>query len=49
MSKTYRANLSLLASQYQLEDMAENVALLVAKNSYLQVLFSKEALAVSYN
>ena len=44
VKRLHRANLSLLASQYQLEDMAENVALLVA-NSYLQVLFSKEALA----
>jgi outer membrane protein len=44
VKRLHRANLSLLASQYQLEDMSENVALLVA-NSYLQVLFSKEALA----
>ena len=44
VKRLHRANLSLLASQYQFEDMSENVALLVA-NSYLQVLFSKEALA----
>ena len=44
VKRLHRANLSLLASQYQLEDMSENVALLVA-NSYLQVLFSKEALS----
>ena len=45
VNRLHRANLSILASQYQLEDMTENVALLVA-NSYLQILFSKESLAV---
>jgi outer membrane protein len=45
VNRLHRANLSLLASQYQLEDMTENVALLVA-NSYLQILFSKESLSV---
>ena len=45
IKRLHRANLSILASQYQLEDMSENVALLVA-NSYLQILFSKESLAV---
>jgi len=45
VKRLHRANLSILASQYQLEDMSENVALLVA-NSYLQILFSKESLAV---
>ena len=39
------ANLGILASQYQLEDMKEDVMLLVV-NAYLQVLFSKENLAV---
>ena len=45
IKRLHRANLSILARQYQLEDMTENVALLVA-NSYLQILFSKENLAV---
>ena len=45
IQQLYRANLSILASQYQLEDMKENISLLVA-NSYLQILFSKESLAV---
>tara|TARA_B100000767_G_scaffold275100_1_gene310437 strand:+ start:131 stop:1582 length:1452 start_codon:yes stop_codon:yes gene_type:complete len=45
VKRLHRANLSILASQYQLEDMTENVALLVA-NSYLQILFSKESLSV---
>ncbi len=40
-----RANLGILARQYQLEDMKEDVMLLVV-NTYLQVLFSKENLAV---
>jgi outer membrane protein len=42
------ANLSILARQYQLEDMKEDVMLLVV-NGYLQVLFSKENLAVQNN
>ncbi len=36
-----RANLNLLARQYQLEDMKDDVSLFVA-NAYLQVLFSQE-------
>ncbi len=39
------ANLGILARQYQLEDMKEDVMLLVV-NGYLQVLFSKENLVV---
>jgi outer membrane protein len=39
------ANLGVLARQYQLEDMKDDVVLLVA-NSFLQVLFSKENLEV---
>ena len=42
------ANLGVLARQYQLEDMKEDVMLLVV-NGYLQVLFSKENLAVQNN
>jgi outer membrane protein len=40
-----RANLGILAQQYQLEDMKDDVMLLVV-NAYLQVLFSKENLSV---
>jgi outer membrane protein len=41
----YRTNLNILASQYQLADMKEDISLLVA-NSYLQILFNKESLGV---
>lgn len=40
-----RANLSLLASKYQLQKMQEDIALNVA-NAFLQVLFNKENLKV---
>ncbi|MDG1930712.1 MAG: TolC family protein [Flavobacteriaceae bacterium] len=42
------ANLGVLARQYQLEDMKEDVMLLVV-NGFLQVLFNKENLAVQNN
>lgn len=42
------ANLGILARQYQLEDMKEDVMLLVL-NGFLQVLFNKENLAVQNN
>ncbi len=45
IQQLYRSNLSILASQYQLADMKENISLLVA-NSYLQILFNKESLGV---
>jgi len=45
IQQLYRANLSILASQYQLADMTENISLLVA-NSYLQILFNRESLGV---
>lgn len=45
IQQLYRANLSILASQYQLADMKENISLLVA-NSYLQILFNQESLGV---
>jgi len=45
IQQLYRANLSVLASQYQLADMKEDISLLVA-NSYLQILFNKESLGV---
>lgn len=42
------ANLGILARKYQLEDMKEDVMLLVV-NGYLQVVFSKENVAVQNN
>ncbi len=39
----HKANLNILANQYQLEDMKDNISLLVV-NSFLQVLFNKESL-----
>jgi outer membrane protein len=45
IQQLYRVNLSILASQYQLADMKENISLLVA-NSYLQILFNRESLGV---
>jgi outer membrane protein len=44
-NQLYRANLSLLAREYQLEDIKDDVKLMVA-NAYLQILFNKEILAV---
>ena len=43
--RLHRANLDVLAKQYQLEDMKEDISLLVA-NSYLQILFNKEQLSI---
>jgi outer membrane protein len=40
-----KSNLSLIASQYQLTKMQEDIALNVA-NAYLQILFNKENLKV---
>src|SRR5690606_15906146 len=40
-----RANLNILASQYQLEDMRDDISLAVA-NAYLQILFNRETLNV---
>jgi len=45
INRIYRANLSILAQEYQLADMADNVRLLIA-NAYLQILFNKEILRV---
>ena len=42
-NRLHRANLNLLAKQYQLDDMIDDTKLLVA-NSYLQVLFNFEIL-----
>jgi outer membrane protein len=41
----HRANLELLASKYQLEDIKDDVKLFVA-NSYLQIMFNFEILGV---
>ena len=44
-NQLHRANLALLASEYQLEDMKDDVRLMVA-NAYLQILFNIEILEV---
>ena len=44
IQELYRSNLSILAGQYQLEDIKEDMSLLVA-NAYLQILFNKETLS----
>ena len=43
INQLHRANLSILARQYQLQDMTDDILLLVA-NGYLQILFNKELL-----
>ena len=43
--RLYRANLTLLARQYQLEDMVDDIKLFVA-NGYLQVMFNRELVQV---
>ena len=45
IKQLHLANLSILANQYQLADMKENISLLVA-NSFLQILFNKEIVKV---
>ena len=45
MLQLVRSNLALLASQYQIEDMKEDVALYVA-NGYLQAVFNREAVSI---
>ena len=42
----YRSNLNLLAREYQLQDMADDIRLLVA-NAFLQIMFNNEILNVS--
>jgi len=42
-NRLHKANLAILANQYQLEDMKDNISLRVV-NAYLQILFSKESL-----
>jgi len=45
MNQMRRANLQILASQYQLDNMKDDISLFVA-NAFLQVLFNKEQLKV---
>ncbi|GAA3601947.1 TolC family protein [Flavivirga amylovorans] len=45
INQLHRANLEILASQYRLSDMKDDISLLVA-NSFLQILFNKEQLKV---
>ena len=45
INQLHRANLSLLARQYQLDDIKDDILLFVA-NSYLQVMFNREILEV---
>ncbi len=45
LNSLHRANLSVLANQYQLDNMKDDIALMVA-NSFLQILFNKETLKV---
>ena len=44
-NQLHRANLALLARQYQLADISDDIALLVA-NGYLQIMFNQEILGV---
>jgi len=41
----HQANLQILASQYQLDDMKDDISLFIA-NAFLQILFNKEQLKV---
>ena len=45
LNQLHRANLAILAGEYQLEDMKDDVRLMVT-NAYLQILFNIEILAV---
>ena len=45
LNQLYRANLAILASEYQLEDMKDDIRLMVV-NAYLQILFNIEILEV---
>lgn len=45
LNQLYRSNLEIVARQYQLEKMKDDISLLVA-NSFLQILFNKENLKV---
>lgn len=45
LNAMHLANLSVLANQYQLADMKDDISLMVA-NSFLQILFNKESLKI---
>ncbi|MFD2726620.1 TolC family protein [Hyunsoonleella rubra] len=45
INQLHRSNLAILASQYRLADMKDDISLFVA-NSFLQILFNKEQLKV---
>ena len=45
VKRLHRANLAIIAQQYNLEDITQNTSILVA-NSYLQVMFNREQLTV---
>lgn len=45
INQLYQSNLAILASQYQLASMKDDISLLVA-NSFLQILFNKEQLKI---
>ncbi|TYA74572.1 TolC family protein [Seonamhaeicola marinus] len=45
INQLHRANLAVLANQYQLSDMKDDISLMVA-NSFLQILFNKEQLKI---
>lgn len=46
VNRLRRANLALLASQYRLDNMKDDISLAIA-NGYLQILFNRENLAVA--
>ena len=46
VNRLRRSNLALLANQYRLDDMKDNISLSVA-NGYLQILFNRENLVVA--
>ncbi|MDG2397316.1 MAG: TolC family protein [Flavobacteriaceae bacterium] len=45
IKRLHRANLSIIAEQYKIDDIKDDIGLLVA-NSYLQIMFNREILEV---
>jgi len=45
IKRLHRANLSIIADQYNIDEIKDNIGLLVA-NSYLQIMFNREILSV---
>lgn len=45
LNQLHRANLQILANQYQIDNMKDDISLMVA-NAFLQILFNKETLKV---